>query len=410
MLEIKPAVPELMIGDATRLRQIVMNLVANAIKFTAAGEVFLEASMEANSENGPMLHFVVQDTGIGIAPDKQLAIFEAFSQADTSTTRKFGGTGLGLTICARLVSAMQGKIWVESALGRGSRFHFTVCLMAAKEGSRAPIEAMSLAGLAFLIIDDNVTNRRILTEMLLQWEARPVAAANTGEGWSLIHRAAELGTPFSVVLIDSHLPETDGLDLGVQIRNSSKVGAVIPMLRSSRAQKGEVGRCRSLGFNDYLIKPVRRTELRGAIERSLTSHRQLLALSKVEDCYKTSSDDVLQTKPGKPLRILLAEDNPVNQRVAARMLEREGHEVAVASDGREAFAAWLKKPFDLILMDMQMPEMDGCQTTFAIRSAEADSKLHVPIVALTAHAGSGYRERCLAAGMDGLHLQAHSQD
>jgi two-component system sensor histidine kinase/response regulator len=401
MLEIKPTVPDFVMGDAARLRQIVMNLVGNAIKFTITGEILLEASIEANSENQPMLHFVVRDTGIGVAPDKHLLIFDAFSQADNSTTREFGGTGLGLTICARLVHAMQGKIWVESALGRGSSFHFTVRLRPPNKNPIAPTEGLSLAGLSVLIVEDNLTNRRILTEMLLQLAARPVAAANAQESLSLLHRAAQQGSPFSAVLIDSNIPETDGLDLALQVQNSCEVGCVIPMLLTCDAQQGDVARCRALGFTDYLTKPVRRAELRAAVARSLTSHRQLPSLCTVEPSYKRPIDDVAQSRPLRSLRILLAEDNPVNQRLAARMLEKEGHEVAVAANGREALAAWLKKPFDLILMDMQMPEMDGFQTTLAIRRAEVASKLHIPIVALTAHAISGYRERCLAAGMDG---------
>ena len=401
MLEIKPAVPDLVMGDAVRLRQIVTNLVGNAIKFTPMGEILLQAWIdETNTGNPPMLHFVVQDTGIGVAPDKHLLIFEAFSQADNSTTRAFGGTGLGLTICARLVHAMQGKIWVESALGQGSSFHFTVPLIPPNNDPAAITEALSLAGLSVLIVDDNFTNRRILTDMLLQLNAKPLAAANAQECLLLIQRAAQQGSAFSVVLIDSTIPEMDGLDLALQIQNSSQVRSVIPMLRTCRAQQTDVARYRGLGFTSYLPKPVCRTDLRTAMACSLASHRQPLKSSTVEQPHKSKLEDCSQSKPQKPLRILLAEDNPVNQRVAASMLGKEGHEVAVAANGLDALAAWLNKPFDLILMDMQMPEMDGFQATSAIRRAEGTSKRHIPIIALTAHAISGYREQCLAAGMD----------
>jgi signal transduction histidine kinase/DNA-binding response OmpR family regulator len=400
LLEIKPAVPEFVVGDAARLRQIVMNLLSNAIKFTPSGEVLLEASIDANSQNELTVHFVVRDTGIGIAAEKQRVIFEAFSQADSSTTREFGGTGLGLTICARLVQAMQGRIWVESALGQGSSFHFTACLKPAEKNRDAVAEVVSLAGLPVLIVDDNLSNRRILTEMLFEWEATPAAAANAQEALSLIQRATEQGKPFSVALIDSHIAETDGLELARQIQNSSQVAAVIPMLLTRKAQQGDIARCRDLGLSTYLAKPVQRTELRATLARYLSTSRQLLSSRAVKQFQQTPINEVSQTPPLKSLRILVAEDNPVNQRLVARILEKEGHAVAVAANGREAVAAWQNHSFDLILMDMQMPEMDGFQATFAIRRAEAASSLHIPIVALTAHAMSGYRERCLAAGMD----------
>jgi signal transduction histidine kinase/DNA-binding response OmpR family regulator len=409
LLEIKPPVPDFVVGDAARLRQILTNLVGNAIKFTNKGEVLVETSIEANAENRLQLHFVVRDTGIGIAPDKQLIIFEAFSQADNSTTREFGGTGLGLTICARLVEAMHGRIWVESALGQGSNFHFTVCLAPSDKSLDASItEAMSLAGLSILIVVGSLSNRRILTGMLLQWEAKPVAAANAQEALSLIQRAAQQGNPFSAVLIDSHIAEIDGLDLALQIQRSSEVACVIPMLFASRArprtqpraQQGDVAHCRDLGFTVYLTKPVRATDLRAILARSLTSRRQTRPSCAAEESQSAPIKDTAQAPPLKSLRILLAEDNPVNQRVAVRMLEKEGHEVAVAANGREALTRWSNQPFDLILMDVQMPEMDGFQTTSAIRRAEAASNLHIPIIAVTAHAIDGYRERCLAAGMD----------
>jgi two-component system sensor histidine kinase/response regulator len=401
LLEIKSTVPDFVIGDAGRLRQVVVNLVGNAIKFTNSGEVLVETSIDASAGDQFMMQFAVRDTGIGIAPDKQSLIFEAFSQADSSTTREFGGTGLGLTICARLVGAMGGRIWVESALGRGSRFYFTVCFKPADESLNArATEVVSLTGLPILIVDDNLNSRRVLSEMLLQWEAKPEAAANAQEALSLIRRAAQQGNPFSVALIDSHIAETDGLDLALQIQSSSTVPCVIPMLLTSKARQGDVVRCLESGFRAYLNKPVRKIDLRAILARALTSSSQTSDSCATDELRSAPFIDVSQAPPIKPLRILLAEDNLVNQRVAVRMLEREGHQVDVAANGREALEKWSNQSFDLILMDMQMPEMDGFQTTSAIRSAEAASNLHVPIIALTAHAMRDYRERCLAAGMD----------
>ena len=401
LLEIKSTVADFVIGDAGRLRQVVVNLVGNAIKFTNAGEVLVETSIESSADDGLMMHFAVSDTGIGIAPDKQSIIFEAFSQADSSTTREFGGTGLGLTICARLVEAMGGRIWVESAPGRGSSFYFTVCFKPADKSLNAPTaEVASLKGLPILIVDDNLNSRRILSEMLSQWEGKPESAANAQEALSLIRRATQQGNPFSVALIDSHIAETDGLDLALQIQSSSMVRCVIPMLLTSRARQGDVVRCRESGFRAHLNKPVSKMDLYAMLARALTSHSQTPDSCATEELGSAPFITVSQTPPIKPLRILLAEDNLINQRVAVSMLEKEGHQVDVAVNGREALTKWSNQSFDLILMDMQMPEMDGFQTTSAIRSAEAASNLHVPIIALTAHAISDYRERCLAAGMD----------
>jgi two-component system, sensor histidine kinase and response regulator len=336
----------------------------------------------------------VRDTGIGIAPNKQALIFEAFSQADTSTTREFGGTGLGLTICARLVAAMQGRIWVESALGTGSCFHFTVCLEAAPENSATPPnEEPSFANMPVLIVDDNLTNRRILLDMLRLWQTRPVAAASAREALSLLHGAAEQGNPFSLVLADVHMPGMDGFDLALQIKNSSLPGAAVVLMLTSAPQHGDLARCRALGFSAYISKPVRGADLRAAIAGAFQSHSHRPQVTSREE-------QPAKTPQTAPLRILLAEDNSVNQRLATRMLEKEGHLVVVAANGKEAMTAWLNQPFDLILMDMQMPEMDGFQATSAIRRVEAASNSHIPIIAVTAHAMAGDRERCLTAGMD----------
>jgi two-component system, sensor histidine kinase and response regulator len=396
--EMSPAVPSLVVGDAARLRQIVVNLLGNAIKFTSHGEVVLEASLEASS--GPLitLHFVVRDTGIGVAPEKQALIFDAFSQADTSTTRQFGGTGLGLTICARLVAAMQGRIWVDSSLGKGSSFHFTICLESANETQPTAIDEVLLANMPVLIVDDNLTNRRILTDILRMWQACPVAAASAQQGLSLMRSAAEQGHPFSLVLTDAHMPGMDGFDLALQIKSSPHLAASVILMLTSGPQQGDLARCRDLGVSAYLTKPVRRGELRAAIGGALASHSR--RQQPEEQPAENPLPAVFETLRSSPLRILVAEDNLVNQRLTKRILDKEGHHVVLAADGKEALAAWLNQPFDLILMDMQMPEMDGFETTSAIRHAEAASNSHIPIVALTAHAMTGDRDRCLAAGMD----------
>jgi two-component system, sensor histidine kinase and response regulator len=399
--DMKSTVPDVVIGDPARLRQIVVNLVGNAIKFTAHGEVVLEASLESHRVNQMYLHFVVRDTGIGIAHENQALIFEAFSQADGSTTREFGGTGLGLTISARLVEAMQGKLWVESEMGKGSRFHFTICVESTEEiPSPHPTEEVSLAGLTVLIVDDNLTNRRILTDMLWLWEARPTAAASAQEALSLMRRASQQGHRFTLLLTDAHMPEMDGFDLATQIQSSPQLAKSVILMITSGQHPGDQARCRNLGISGYVTKPVRRAELRAAITGAFASHAQLTQTRAPTQPWATVTRDPLRTNVVPPSRILLAEDNIVNQRVAIRLLEKEGHSVVVASNGTEALAAWRDQPFDVILMDVQMPQRDGFQTTAEIRRAESGTNIHVPIVAMTAHAMSGDRERCLAAGMD----------
>ncbi len=397
--EMKPTVPDWVIGDATRLRQIVVNLLGNAIKFTSVGEVALEVSLEASSGNRVALHFAVRDSGIGVAPEKQALIFDAFSQADTSTTREFGGTGLGLTICARLVAAMEGKIWVESSLGMGSCFHFTLWLELAREAPPAAgTDQISLTGMPVLIVDDHLTNRRILIDLLSQWQARPVPAASAEEGLALMGRAAAQGQPFALVLTDAHMPGMDGFDLALQIRSSRDLAGAVILMLTSGTRQDDLARCRELGVSACLTKPVRRAELQAAIISALARNSSAEHFMKAP--MKTPLSAAGETATQSPLRILLAEDTLVNQRLAVRILEKEGHRVVVAGNGREALTAWLNQPFDLILMDVQMPEMDGFQSTSAIRRAEAASNSHIPIVALTAHAMTGDRERCLAAGMD----------
>jgi signal transduction histidine kinase/DNA-binding response OmpR family regulator len=398
--DIGPEVPDNVIGDPIRIRQIIVNLVGNAIKFTEHGEVALEAALEGQDGEDLLLHLMVRDTGIGIPQDKQKIIFDAFSQADGSTTRKFGGTGLGLTISSRLAEAMHGHISVESEPGKGSRFHFTVRVGAATgQMLRAPEDDGALAGAPVLVVDDNVTNRRILTELLWRWQMAPTAAASAHEALSQIRRADERGHPFKLVLTDVHMPEMDGFALVERIKASPHLaGAVIVMLTSGR-QQGDVSRCRELGISVYLTKPVRRAELRSAILAALAGRARIQ--KTIEPELLAAPEAAHERRAGSGLRILLTEDNAVNQRVALRILEKGGHRVAIAGNGREALAALSKEQaFDLILMDVQMPEMDGFEATAAIRLSESGSGIHIPIIALTAHAMKGDQERCLAAGMD----------
>jgi two-component system, sensor histidine kinase and response regulator len=379
-LDIQPAVPDLVIADAPRLRQIVVNLVGNAIKFTARGEVVLEVSFDQLADQRIKLHFVVRDTGIGIAHDKQELIFEAFSQADGSTTREFGGTGLGLTISARLVSAMQGELRVESTLGKGSSFHFSIPV---DSPAVAPCgERLSLDGMPVLIIDENATTRRILSDLLTFWQARPKSASTAKE---------VEGHPFRLLLADRRTFETDGF------KHSSALAAPVVVMLTALDRPDLVD-------VSYLTKPVRRSELMAVVRGLLGNGLAQPALA----AKPAAPVPVLSAGPS-PKRILLAEDNVVNQRVAVRLLEKGGHEVVVASNGKEALAAWRKEPFDLILMDLQMPVMDGFETTLQIRRAESSSSAHIPIVALTAHAMNGDREHCLKAGMDGYLSKPISQ-
>ena len=296
----------------------------------------------------------------------------------------------GLTISARLAAAMDGKLWVESTLGDGSCFHFTICLEATTEEA-AVIDEVSLSGMTILIIDDNLTNRQILTNLVSLWQARPTQAASAQEGLSLMRQAAEQGRPFALVLTDSHMPGMDGFDLVLQIRNSPHLAESVILMLTSAQRHGDLSRCKELGISGYLTKPVRRAELRSVISA---------AFARQEQTAKKAMPDCLKAPAPIARRILLAEDNLVNQRLATRLLEKEGHQVVVAANGLEALAAWRNQPFDLILTDIQMPEMDGFEATSEIRCAERGTNTRIPIVAMTAHAMTGDRQRCLSAGMD----------
>jgi two-component system, sensor histidine kinase and response regulator len=398
LLDVNPQVPDFVVGDPVRLRQVVTNLVGNAIKFTASGEVALAAKLDRRSGDKVHLHFSVRDTGIGIPLDKQELIFKAFSQADGSTTRRFGGTGLGLTISSRLVKMMQGRLWVESQPHQGTTFHFTACLDAAHESEQVPADEARLAGTPVLVVDDNATNRRILTELLWRWKMKPAAAASGLEALSMLRRAAERGDHFSLVLTDCHMPEMDGFDLTERIRNSPHLTNAVVMMLTSGEHREDMARCHELRISVHLVKPVRRAELRAAIARALACRSRNRG---PEVMPRATPEETSFPAPAlSRVRILIVEDNIVNQRVALRILEKEGHTVVVAGNGKEALKMMEQQSFDVILMDLQMPEMGGFEATAAIRKIEQGGQTHVPIIAMTAHAMIGYRELCLEAGMD----------
>lgn len=393
----KAGVPDFVVGDQVRIRQVIVNLLGNAIKFTQSGEVVLEVMLEPQNDDDYLdLHFIVRDTGIGIAEEKQKLIFDAFSQADGSMTRRYGGTGLGLSISARLVEAMGGKIWVESTLGQGSSFHFTTRFGLAQGSTAENYEGLS-PGLSVLLVDDNSTNRRILTDVLCRWGMKPVSAANGLEALSLVRRAFEANDPFALIITDVHMPEMDGFEFAERLKDSPyRAGAIVLMVTSGE-RPGDIARARRSGVANYLLKPVRTRELKDVI--AITLDKEIVSKGDTAGNRiphrSTTRQPVVSAS-----RILLAEDNHVNQRVVQRVLEKEGHDIFVVANGRDACEALKKYEFDLVLMDVQMPVMDGLEATRAIRESEKCTSKHVPIVALTAHAMKDDHDRCLAAGMD----------
>jgi PAS domain S-box-containing protein len=442
---VPPDVPDALVGDAGRLRQVLVNLVGNAIKFTEQGEVVVRVEGDDGSHakaqrrqegqgdpertepeevagaqgmdaegNDPglpssyslsicafasvreiRLRFTVRDTGIGIPPEKQARIFAAFEQADTSTSRQYGGTGLGLSISARLVDMMGGRIWVESAVGRGSTFHFTARLGVQKEPAAGPARAPAdaLCGLPVLVVDDNATNRQILREMLAIWGMRPTAVDGGAAALAELRQAAASGAPFRLVLLDAMMPQMDGLTLARHVRAEPALAEAALMLLSSAGRPEDAARSRELGLGACLTKPVKPSELLDAI---------LLALGRLApDRERPRAALVPAGEPGPSLHVLLAEDNAVNQMLAVTLLEKAGHRVVVAASGQEALQELERSAFDVVLMDVQMPEMDGFEATACLRQRERLTGRHVPVIAMTAHAMKGDRERCLEAGMDG---------
>ena len=442
-------VPAAVSGDPGRLRQIIVNLIGNAVKFTEAGEVVLRVDREgpagaASSEGAVVtLHFTVSDTGVGIPAAKQATIFDSFTQADTSTTRRFGGTGLGLAISSQLVALMGGQIWVESQPGQGSWFHFTLpfAVPAAPPAQAPSRHAGELRGMPVLIVDDNATNRRILDEILTTWGMRPTVVDGGEAALRALETARAGGEPFPLVLLDYQMPDMDGFEVAERIAQRPHLAGATIMMLSSVGQRGDALRCRELGVAAYLTKPVRQSVLLDAILAVLArpapgpEARTLVTRHSLREAQgpahgtplKDNAGDPLlmdgqagdapgsvppPARPRRSLRVVVAEDNRVNQMLIRRLLEKLGHTVVLCGDGRQAIAAVEAERPDLVLMDVQMPEMDGFAATAAIREREAarPEGRRLPIVALTAFAMKGDRERCLAAGMDDYLTKPISHD
>jgi PAS domain S-box-containing protein len=384
-------VPDALIGDPLRLRQIVVNLVGNAIKFTERGEVVARVQAGAERNGAKELLFSISDTGIGIPAEKQAVIFEAFSQADSSTTRRFGGTGLGLAISTQLAELMGGRIMVQSTSGRGSTFRFTAWFeVAASEADEPMMAGRNLTDLPVLVVDDNATNRRILEEILKNWRMQPLAVKSARAALEKLERSVRENQPYALALLDGHMPEMDGFALAERILKDRRHRDLRVVLLTSAGQPEDVARCRELGISAYLTKPIKQSELFDVMIEALGQG--------VRAPSRTKNKGRLEKT--RALAVLVAEDNPVNQLVARRILRKLGHRVTIVDNGRDAVNRAKAGKFDLIAMDVQMPEMDGLDATLAIRTWEKTTGAHIPIIAMTAHAMKGDRERCLAAGMD----------
>lgn len=388
-------VPDSLFGDPCRLRQIIINLIGNAVKFTAEGEVVVRVDLESRTERDVRLHFCVQDTGIGIPHEKLDKLFKAFSQVDGSTTRKYGGTGLGLAISSQLVKMMDGRIWVESSAGQGSEFHFVARFgLGTSTPPRQPfLELQKLNGLPVLVVDDNATNRRILQKLLGNWGMQPTVVSGGREALATMQQAHDAGEPFLLVLTDHMMPDVDGFMLVEEIHRHPELAGPTLMMLSSADRRENKERCRELGVAAYLTKPIKRSELLNALLAAIDVSSNELARTSADARRGIESCE-------RRLEVLLTEDNAINQKVATRLLEKRGHLVTVARNGKEALEILEKRDFDVVLMDVQMPEMDGFEATGIIRAKERQSGKHIPIVAMTAHAMKGDRERCLEVGMD----------
>jgi len=388
-------VPQMLVGDAARLRQILLNLVGNAIKFTEKGEIDISVELDSLMAGSARLRFAVKDSGIGIPPEKQTMIFQPFNQADSSTTRKYGGTGLGLAICTQLVQLMNGKMWLESEVGKGSTFKF-VAEFGRPEGAAPQILELpqALQGLAVLVVDDNATNRRILEEVLRRWKMRPQTAASAASAIEALERAVAANAPFAFALLDGQMPEVDGFMLAERIRGDQRFQELKIFLLTSAAHPEEIKRARQLHVLGYLVKPVKQSELLRMFLSSMDS-----AISEPAVHGTTPVRRKPRRKGG--LRVLLAEDNVVNQKLQSRLLEKLGHKVTIVGNGKQAVTAAECGEFDLIVMDVQMPEMDGLEAASIISSRQKINDRKTPILALTAHAAAEDRERCREAGMQG---------
>jgi PAS domain S-box-containing protein len=395
---IRPDVPEVLLGDAGRLRQVLLNVMGNAVKFTARGEVVLRVSVQTVSADRVTLHFAVSDTGIGIPQDKLPDIFRAFTQADSSTTRRYGGTGLGLAIVVRLVELMGGRVWVESTEGQGSTFFFTATFdkpQTAVVPSRLP-KPRALEGLRVLVVDDNATNRRILEEMLASWHMTPTTVGDAESALSALKKAASTGTKFDVMISDGQMPDVDGFMLARRVRRERRLAKMPIVMLTSVGQSDDRMRRHRNDVDAWLTKPIKHSDLLEALGR-------LFGVA-TRDGRTEPSADRLGLRPVRPLHVLVAEDNPVNRKLVTTLLRKRGHTVKAVENGREAVAAVRSQaaaPFEVVLMDLQMPEMGGLEAARAIRDQEGQGARRLPLIALTAHAMQGDRDRCLEAGMDG---------
>jgi signal transduction histidine kinase/DNA-binding response OmpR family regulator len=390
-----PNVPSAVRGDSTRLRQVLTNLVSNAIKFTEHGTVAVRAELHSTSEEHPTIHFTVSDTGIGIPVEQQGSIFDSFTQADTSTTRRFGGTGLGLAIASQLATLMGGWIWVESTVDVGSTFHLELPFEPGKTRS-AEVQAKlaDMRGVRVLVVDDNDINRALLRDVLTNWEMTPTLVESGALALKALEHAAASGNAFSLVLLDLCMPDMDGFTVAQEIKRRPELAGATIMMLSSLSQPGDAVRCKELGVVANLTKPIRQPILFDAVRVALGAAVRVAAKVPV-------SRTVLPLSDFRPLKVLVAEDNRVNQALITRILEKRGHHVTLTTDGQAAVDAYDRERFDVALIDVQMPGMDGFEATALIRARELLTGRRMPIIALTAHAMQGDRERCLAAGMDG---------
>ncbi|QEG33125.1 hybrid sensor histidine kinase/response regulator [Bythopirellula goksoeyrii] len=392
-VRIVPEVPDNLEGDPGRLRQVIVNLIGNAIKFTEKGEVVLTVTPKDVTDERARLHFAVQDTGIGIAAEQRVKIFDAFTQADATTTRQYGGTGLGLAISSQLVKLMGGRIWVESKIGKGSNFQFTAeFALREKPLEEDPAEIETLYELPVLVVDDNRTNRIICHEILTNWGMNPTSVESGARALEELDRAYQAGNPYRLALLDVMMPQMDGFELVRQVRQKKELDCLTILMLSSAHRPEDSANAKTLNVARCLNKPITQSNLLDGITSALGTAR---ADSEPHDALFTDRPETFI-----PRRILLAEDGVVNRKVAVGLLEKRGHLVTAVENGKEAVQAWSGAPFDAILMDVQMPEMDGFEATAAIREMENEQRSHIPIIAITAHAMKGDRERCLEAGMD----------
>jgi two-component system sensor histidine kinase/response regulator len=387
-----PDVPSHVAGDALRLRQVLLNLTGNAIKFTKKGEIIVRVAVRQHKKGGVQLQFSVRDTGIGIPAEKQSKLFDAFEQADMSTTRQYGGTGLGLAISKRIVQLMDGEIWMESTLAFGSTFHFFIRLAVPENGAgtSGPGSAEDLRDVTVLVVDDNATNLRILLEIGRRWKMQVNTADSGPSGIAKLEEAAAAGQPFQLLLLDEQMPGMGGLEVIRRIRVSPLLKDTKILVLTSADQNSSRVRCREMGVKDYLIKPVKPAELLAKIRTTLGEHATGIRVGMTTTTQRSE----------RSLRILLAEDNVVNQKLSRALLERMGHQVTVAATGAEALSNWSTGDFQLIFMDVHMPDMDGLKATRRIRELEQERGMHIPIIAMTARAMTGDRDKCIEAGMD----------